>query len=151
MGRSLALALLTALAAAPLGAQGRLPALPDSAGWGVHILAAAQDHSGAVWLGTYGQGIFRLPADSSRWQRIRSDTNGTSISWDFVNAIAVGRGDERWGGRVGYGWGGSGELLFLEGDLARNRRLEVRPTGSTVATTLVVPFAARWLLIHRGE
>ena len=65
--------------AAPLAAQG-LPALPDSSGWGVHILSAAQDRSGAVWLGTYGQGIFRLPADSARWQRIRSDTTGSSIS-----------------------------------------------------------------------
>ncbi|HJP55832.1 MAG TPA: M23 family metallopeptidase [Gemmatimonadales bacterium] len=90
--------------AAPLAAQG-LPALPDSSGWGVHILSAAQDRSGAVWLGTYGQGIFRLPADSARWQRIRSDTTGSSISWDFVNAIAFGPGGQVWYGTVGNGWG----------------------------------------------
>ena len=71
----LTLAPLAAPAAAPLAAQGRLPALPDSGGWGVHVLAATQDRSGTVWLGTYGQGIFRLPAESTRWERIRSDTS----------------------------------------------------------------------------
>lgn len=104
-GSTFVLALITAALTRPLGAQGVLPALPDSAGWGVHVLAAAQDRSGAVWLGTYGQGIFRLPADSSRWQRIRSDTNGTSISWDFVNAIAFGPRGQIWYGTVGNGWG----------------------------------------------
>jgi len=97
--------LLAALGASPVAGQGTLPALPDSAGWGVHVLAATQDRSGAVWLGTYGQGIFRLPADSSHWQRIRSDTSGTSISWDFVNAIAFGPRGQVWYGTVGNGWG----------------------------------------------
>jgi len=105
MGRSQVLTLLAILPGAELMAQARLPALPDSTGWGVHVLAAAQDHSGAVWLGTYGQGIFRLPADSSRWQRIRSDTSGSSISWDFVNAIAFGPRGQIWYGTVGNGWG----------------------------------------------
>jgi murein DD-endopeptidase MepM/ murein hydrolase activator NlpD len=93
------------LVAAPLHAQTRLPALPDSTGWGVHVLTATQDRSGAVWVGTYGQGIFRLPPDSARWQRIRSDTTATSISWDFVNAIAFGPRGQIWYGTVGNGWG----------------------------------------------
>lgn len=93
------------LFSAPLGAQTRLPSLPDSSGWGVHVLTATQDRAGTVWVGTYGQGIFRLPADSAHWQRIRSDTTSTSISWDFVNAIAFGPRGEIWYGTVGNGWG----------------------------------------------
>lgn len=93
------------LISAPLGAQTRLPSLPDSSGWGVHVLTATQDRAGTVWVGTYGQGIFRLPADSAHWQRIRSDTTSTSISWDFVNAIAFGPRGEIWYGTVGNGWG----------------------------------------------
>ncbi len=101
----LALAAAIALAAAPLAAQTAIPALPDSSGWGVHVLAATQDHAGGVWVGTYGRGIFRLRADSTRWERIRSDTTRTAISWDFVNAIAFGPRGEIWYGTVGNGWG----------------------------------------------
>ena len=74
--------LLLLLVAAPLAAQSPapLPPLPDSTGWGVHVLAARQDRDGGVWVGTYGQGIFRLPRDSAHWERIRSDTTRTSIS-----------------------------------------------------------------------
>ena len=83
----------------------RLPALPDSSGWGVHVLAARQDRDGGVWVGTYGEGIFHLAPDSTRWRQIRSDTTGTSISWDFVHAFAFGPGGEIWYGTVGNGWG----------------------------------------------
>jgi hypothetical protein len=34
------------------------PQLPDSTGWGVHVLVMAQDASGSLWVGTYGQGIY---------------------------------------------------------------------------------------------
>lgn len=98
-------AALAAFAPLSLSAQSALPALPDSSGWGVHVLSASQDRAGTIWVGTYGEGIFRLPADSTRWQRIRSDTSRTSISWDFVNAIAFGPRGEVWYGTVGNGWG----------------------------------------------
>ena len=103
-------AVLLALAAhAPAAAQARrasaLPPLPDSSGWGVHVLTARQDRQGGVWVGTYGQGIFYLPPDSAGWRRIRSDTTDTSISWDFVHALAFGPGGEIWYGTVGNGWG----------------------------------------------
>lgn len=98
---------MLALTATPLAAQtsGALPPLPDSTGWGVHVLAARQDRAGGVWVGTYGQGIFYLPADSSRWQHFVADTSGHSISWDFVHAFGFGPDGEIWYGTVGNGWG----------------------------------------------
>ena len=50
------------VAQTPETTQSALPVLPDSSGWGVHVLAVARDPRGALWVGTYGQGIFRLPA-----------------------------------------------------------------------------------------
>ena len=45
-----------------------MPALPDSTGWGVHVLAVKRDPQNGLWVGTYGQGIFRLPVgDSTSW------------------------------------------------------------------------------------
>ena len=82
-----------------------LPPLPDSAGWGVHVLAAARDPQGALWVGTYGEGIFRLPPGAAAWERIRSDTVAGAISWDFVNAFGFGPRGQVWYGTVGNGWG----------------------------------------------
>jgi hypothetical protein len=87
-------------------AQGPLPPLPDTTGWGVHVLAVARDAQGTIWVGTYGQGIFRLPFGSTTWQFTRHDsTRSGSISWDFVHALAFGSRGEVWYGTVGNGWG----------------------------------------------
>ncbi len=86
------------------GAQA-LPALPDSSGWGVHVLAAARDPRGDVWLGTYGKGIYRLRKGSTTWTRLQHDSTDTSISWDFVHALAFGPRGQIWYGTVGNGWG----------------------------------------------
>jgi murein DD-endopeptidase MepM/ murein hydrolase activator NlpD len=86
-------------------AQGPMPPLPDSTGWGVHVLAVARDPRGAVWVGTYGQGIYRLPPGATAWEPIRHDTTGTSISWDFVQALAFGARGQVWYGTLGNGWG----------------------------------------------
>ncbi len=89
-----------------LAAQTPLPPLPDSSGWGVHVLTAARDPGGTIWLGTYGQGIFKLPPGASTWERIHHDsTAASSISWDFVQAIAFGPRGEIWYGTLGNGWG----------------------------------------------
>src|SRR3954451_13512037 len=90
--------------------QAKLPPLPDSTGWGVHVLAVARDAQGTVWVGTYGQGIYRLPVGDSVWQSIRHDTTSTdstntSISWNFVHAFGFGSRGEVWYGTVGNGWG----------------------------------------------
>lgn len=105
--------LITALAATLFGSgilrtvapQGPIPRLPDSTGWGVHVLAAARDSAGGLWLGTYGQGIYRLASGDTAWTSFRHDSSGQSISHDFVQAIAFGPRGEIWYGTVGNGWG----------------------------------------------
>ena len=61
MNRSLVFAALVAMSPVHAAAQGAFPPLPDSSGWGVHVLAAARDPAGTLWVGTYGKGIYRLP------------------------------------------------------------------------------------------
>ena len=99
--------LATVLVVLPLvgEAQERLAPLPDSTGWGVHVLTSARDRHGAIWVGTYGQGIFRLSPGSTEWESVRHDTSASSISWDFVPALAFGPRGEIWYGTVGNGWG----------------------------------------------
>jgi hypothetical protein len=105
LGRFLLLSSLHAGPAASAAAQGSLPPLPDGAGWGVHVLAAARDPQGTLWLGTYGKGIFRLAPGAARWEVIRSDTTPGALSWDFVQAFAFGPRGQIWYGTVGNGWG----------------------------------------------
>ncbi|MEO7985191.1 MAG: M23 family metallopeptidase, partial [Gemmatimonadales bacterium] len=81
------------------------PPLPDSTGWGVHVLTAARDPQGGIWVGTYGQGMYRLAPGASEWQQFRHDSTSSSISMDFVQAIAFGPRGEVWYGTVGNGWG----------------------------------------------
>lgn len=78
--------------------------LPDPSGWGTHVLAVAVAPDGAVWVGTYGEGIY-VSRDGSgeAWERHTSEAEG-GISWDFVNAFAFAPG-EVWYGTVGNGWG----------------------------------------------
>ena len=97
------LLLLPALTAA--NAQGPMPPLPDSTGWGVHVLAVARDAQGAIWVGTYGQGIYRLPVGATAWESFRHDSTRSSISWDYVQAITFGPRGEIWYGTLGNGWG----------------------------------------------
>lgn len=98
-------ALLAVVAPISLHAQDPLPPLPDSSGWGVHVLAVARDPRGAMWVGTYGQGIYRLPAGATQWEAIRHDSTDSSISMDFIQAIAFGPRGEVWYGTIGNGWG----------------------------------------------
>jgi murein DD-endopeptidase MepM/ murein hydrolase activator NlpD len=83
------------------------PPLPDSTGWGVHVLALARAPDSSLWVGTYGQGIYVLRSGASTWEQIKTsdDTAAHSISWDFVHAFAFGSRGEVWYGTVGNGWG----------------------------------------------
>ena len=94
------------LIAGPLTAQS-IPQLPDSTGWGVHVLALARAPDSAIWAGTYGQGIFVLRPHATTWEHIAEsdDTSKHSISWNFVHAFAFGPKGEVWYGTVGNGWG----------------------------------------------
>jgi murein DD-endopeptidase MepM/ murein hydrolase activator NlpD len=88
----------------PRGEAGPPAPLPDSSGWGTHVLAVERAPDGAVWVGTFGQGIYASRDGSGReWEHIRSG-DSSAISWDFVNAIAFAPG-EVWYGTVGNGWG----------------------------------------------
>src|SRR5437879_5880768 len=99
-------AVWAACAATPLAAQ-TIPPLPDSSGWGVHVLALSRGPDSAIWVGTYGQGIFVLRPATGTWQQLRhsNDTSAHSISWDFVHAFGFGPRGEIWYGTVGNGWG----------------------------------------------
>src|SRR6185437_4265860 len=92
-------------AAVPLTAQ--IPQLPDSTGWGVHVLALARAPDSAIWAGTYGQGIFVLRPHATAWEHISEsdDTSKHTISWDFFHAFAFGPKGQVWYGTVGNGWG----------------------------------------------
>ena len=94
------------LGVAPLTAQ-QVPPLPDSSGWGVHVLAIARAPDSAIWVGTYGRGIFVLRKGAGSWEQIRSssDTAAHAISWDFVHAFGFGPRGKIWYGTVGNGWG----------------------------------------------
>jgi murein DD-endopeptidase MepM/ murein hydrolase activator NlpD len=105
LGLGLALALPSSLLAPVALWPQSIPPLPDSSGWGVHVLAVTWDPAGALWVGTYGQGIFRLPPGGVVWEQTRSDTTPTSLSWDFVHGFAFGPHGEVWYGTVGNGWG----------------------------------------------
>jgi murein DD-endopeptidase MepM/ murein hydrolase activator NlpD len=96
----------SALGAGSVAAQ-QVPPLPDSTGWGVHVLALARAPDSSIWVGTYGEGIFVLRPGATAWERIAnsSDTATHSISWDFVHAFAFGPKGEIWYGTVGNGWG----------------------------------------------
>jgi murein DD-endopeptidase MepM/ murein hydrolase activator NlpD len=87
--------------------QPKLPPLPDSSRWGVHVLAVARAPDSSVWAGTYGQGIFVLRKGGKTWERIRAsrDTSLHSISWDFVHAFGFGPRGQIWYGTIGNGWG----------------------------------------------
>ena len=90
----------------------QLPPLPDSSGWGVHVLATAHAPDSSTWVGTYGQGIFVLrngmgSGHLGGWERVRAsrDTAAHAISWNFVHAFAFGPKGQIWYGTVGNGWG----------------------------------------------
>ena len=94
------------LLAGSLNAQS-IPPLPDSSGWGVHVLAIERAPDSAIWVGTYGHGIFVLRKGAGRWEQIRSsgDTAAHAISWDFVHAFGFGPRGQIWSGTVGNGCG----------------------------------------------
>jgi murein DD-endopeptidase MepM/ murein hydrolase activator NlpD len=96
--------------AGPLCAQA-LPPLPDATGFGVHVLAAARAPDHAIWVGSYGEGIFVLRPGAASWEQLRhtSDSAAHSISWDFVHAFGFGPHGEIWYGTVGNGWGVSAD------------------------------------------
>lgn len=79
--------------------------LPDSTGFGVPVLAVTKAPDGALWIGTYGRGIYVLKPGDSSWTHIARDTSGRSISFDFIHAFSFPRPGVVWYGAAGNGWG----------------------------------------------
>ncbi len=79
------------------------PALPDTSGWGVHVLGIVRGPDGALWAGTFGEGIYVLRPDSGTWQNIRAGEG--SIAWNFVNSIVPQDEETIWYGTIGNGFG----------------------------------------------
>src|SRR5690242_9742787 len=107
MRNSALFASLISLATPALAPAQTLPPLPDTTGFGVHVLAIARAPDNSVWVGTYGQGIFVLRSGAGAWERRShsADTTARSISFDFVDAFGFGPAGEIWYGAVGNGWG----------------------------------------------
>ncbi len=99
------LAVFACAVAPQLGAQ-TAPLVPDSAGMPTHVLVVARAPGGATWIGTYGRGIFVRNEPRGVLRQIAHVANdSTSLSFDFVNALAFGPRGEVWYGTVGNGWG----------------------------------------------
>ena len=128
--------------------------VPDSTGWGTHVLAVAEAPDGAVWVGTYGQGIYVSRDGSGRaWENLRN-RDSTSISWDFVNAFAFVPG-EVWYGTIGNGWGmstdGGRTWRNWTFDELGPRWLYVAPGGIEAAGDMVVIATADGLRITSDD
>jgi len=85
-----------------------LPPLPDSSGWGVHILALARGPDGAIWVGTYNDGIYVLRPGTRAWDHLAASDDPASINSDYVHAFAF-QGRDVWYGTIGDGWGVSSD------------------------------------------
>jgi murein DD-endopeptidase MepM/ murein hydrolase activator NlpD len=82
--------------------------LPDSSGFGTHVLALARGPGGTLWAGTFGRGIYVMPRDSGRWERITARSNDTtSLASNVINALALSADSTMWYGSVGHGFGRS--------------------------------------------
>src|SRR5438445_10754096 len=84
--------MLIFLGAPSLADAQQLPPLPDTTGFGVHVLALARAPANAIWVGTYGQGILvlRQGARSGEPLKHAADTAAHCISGAFVRAFGVG-------------------------------------------------------------
>lgn len=85
------------------------PPLPDTTGFGTHVLAIRRAPGGAVWVGTFGRGIQVLDPGARAWRSIEAADREGAISWDFVNAFAFPGDGSVWYGTVGNGFGRSAD------------------------------------------
>src|SRR5207247_10839079 len=89
------------LVCAPILARAQsLPPLPDTTGFGVHVLALGRAPDDAVWVGTYGQGIFVLRRGAGCWEQVEhsDDASAGTVPFDFVHAVGFGPSGAIWYG-----------------------------------------------------
>src|SRR5260370_21776736 len=82
--------LILLIAPIPSSAQS-LPPLPDTTGFGVHVLALGRAPDNAVWVGTYGQGIFVLRQGAGSREPVKHPTDSPSRTacFDFLPAFEL--------------------------------------------------------------
>jgi murein DD-endopeptidase MepM/ murein hydrolase activator NlpD len=131
-----------------------LATLPDPSGWGTQVLASEIAPDGAIWVGTYGQGIYvNRDGNGVEWAQLTSE-DSAGISWDFVNTLAFAPG-EVWYGTVGNGWGvsrdGGRTWRNWTFDELGPRWLYVAPDGIRVAGDTVFVATADGLRITTDD
>src|SRR6478735_3140728 len=77
--------------ATPLAAQVNAPARAPSSSTREAPPAVLALPDGALWVGTYGRGIYILKAGDSTWKRLVTSDSAGSISFDFIHAFAFPR------------------------------------------------------------
>lgn len=83
------------------------PPLPDTSVWGTQTLVVARAADTAVWVGTFGRGIYVQRRGAKVWENLMPRANdSTSLSWPYVNALGFTR-RAVWYGTVGNGFGRS--------------------------------------------
>src|SRR2546425_739458 len=94
---------LNFLLAPSLSSPQALPPLPDTTGFGVHVLAIARAPDKAIWVGSYGQGVFVLRPGAASWAEITDSAGATTAQrvWgrirnQYVLALAAGRDGALW-------------------------------------------------------
>ena len=97
-------------AAGAFRSESRPPQIPDTTGWGTHVLALKRAPNGALWAGTYERGIYNLRYDSlTRWRHYEPvNGDNTSLGARFINSIAIANDSTIWYGSVGSGFGYTG-------------------------------------------
>lgn len=84
------------------------PALPDTTGFGVQVLAVRRAPDGGFWVGTRGEGMYRIPPRSSEWQHVATAAAGGVPEAADVNSIAFEADSAHlWYGSAGGGFGRS--------------------------------------------
>ena len=84
------------------------PAFPDTTLFGTAVLLATRAPDTAMWLGTYGRGLWVARPRAHTWEQITAKAgDSTSISWNYVDAIGFTRHGAIWYGTVGNGFGRS--------------------------------------------
>src|SRR5262249_36121794 len=84
----------------------QLPLLPDTSGWGVHVLAMDRGPAGSLWVGTGQQGLVVLRPRAGAWEHLMpsGDSSRHAINSSFVRAFAF-QGRDVWSGSIGDGFG----------------------------------------------
>jgi murein DD-endopeptidase MepM/ murein hydrolase activator NlpD len=83
------------------------PVFPDSSVLGTPVLVAARGPDTALWVGTYGRGLFEARQRARAWQQFPAGADTSGPSSNIIDAIGFTRRGAVWYGTVGNGFGRS--------------------------------------------